>query len=327
MKNLIEEIHKIKIDGRNIKYYLNKGIICKAGDIIKINSSELNPGSRINVRCICNICNKECIVPFNRYNRCKLGFICSGKCRMIRTNKSLKIKFGVDNTFQLDSTKLKKIKTFNIKYGVNNPSQSGIIKERKRKTCMKNYGVDNPFQSDVIKERKKKTCRKNYGVDYPIQSDIIRNKCIETLQDKYGKHITNISQIPEVMDKKICTGIRTKNYILPSGKIVRIQGYENFGIEYLLNIGIKECDLFIGNKIIENEIGRFYFYNTFKKKSCRYFPDIYVKSQNKIYEVKSNYTMALHPELIYKKRQSVIDLGFNFEFLVFNSKGMISYNI
>jgi hypothetical protein len=124
------------------------------------------------------------------------------------------------------------------------------------------------------------------------------------------------------MDKKLVTGICAKNYILPSGRIVRIQGYENYGIEFLLNKGIDEKDIIIGNKEIEKEIGLFFFYDTKKKKERRYFPDIFIKSENKIYEVKSTYTMKLDIDLINMKKESIINRGFNFEFLVFNAKGI-----
>jgi hypothetical protein len=187
---------------------------------------------------------------------------------------------------------------------------------------MKNFGVDNISKSDVIKQKKIETCRKNYGVDHPSQSKIVLERYVKTIQDKYGIEFTNISQISEIMDRKLLTGICAKDYTLPSGKIVRIQGYENYGIEYLLSKGICENDIIVGNKCIEKEIGLFFFFDSKKNKNRRYFPDIYIKGENKIYEIKSTYTINLNVDLINMKKQCVIERGFDFEFLIFNNKGV-----
>jgi hypothetical protein len=322
MKNLIEETHKIKLYGRSLKFYKNKGVDCKFGEIIEVTSSELCPESRVVVKCVCDECKKEFKVPFNRYLRCKKGFVCSHICQSKRTKKYLMERYGVENISQLNSVKIKKIKKSQENYNVDNISQSNIIKKKKANTSIEHFGVDNISKSIIIKNKKINTCRKNYGVDYPSQSKEIQNKYVETIQRKYGILFTNISQISEIMDKKIKTGISTKKYTLPSGKVVKIQGYENYGIEYLLKMGISEDDIIIGNKNIEKEIGIFMFYDMKKNKNRRYFPDIYVKSKNKIYEIKSNFTMNLNVDLIKIKKQSIIDRGFEFEFLIFNEKGV-----
>jgi hypothetical protein len=322
MKNLIEQTHEIKIYGRNINFYKKHGINCKFGDIIKIKSFELNPDSRTIIKCICEECQKEIEVPFNRYMRCKKGFICSPKCRAKRTKKFLKEKYNIDNVSQLELSKIKKIEKSKKKYGVDNVSKSDVIKNKKTNTSMKHFGVSNVSKSIIIKNKKIVTSKKHYGVDYPFQAKEVRDEYIKNIQKKYGSAFTNISQISEIMDKKLITGIHTKKYSLPSGKIVKIQGYENYGIEYLLNKGIEENDIIIGNKEIEKEIGLFFFYDSKKEKNRRYFPDIFVKSENKIYEVKSTYTMKLDIDLINMKKQSVVNRNFNFEFLVFNNKGI-----
>jgi hypothetical protein len=324
MKNLIEQIHKVKIYGNNKKYYRKNGINCKYGDIIEIKSSELNPDSNEIVSCICEECKKEVNVPFKQYMRCKKGFVCSSKCRMIRTRRVFVEKYGVDNISKLDFVKNKKKNKAHEKYGVDNISQSNIIKNKKINTSIERFGVDNISKSITVKNKKIATSRKHYGVDYPFQSKEIHDEYIKKIQKKYGNNITNISQVSEIMDKKYITGICGKDYTLPSGRKVRIQGYENYGIEYLLNQGIDEKDIIVGNKQIEKETGLIMFNDVQKNKYRRYFPDIFVKSINKIYEVKSTYTMKLNVDLINMKRQAVLKRGFDFEFLVFNEKGVKS---
>jgi hypothetical protein len=327
MKNLIEQIHEIKLYGRSLSFYRKHGTDYKYGDIIKVNSSELCPTSRVIIKCICSECSKIFNITFYQYLRMSEKTVCSGKCRMIQTKRIFMKRYGIDNISKLESVKTKKKNKAQIKYGVDNISQSDIVKNKKIDSAMKHYGVDNISKAVEIKNKKINTSRKHYGVDYPFQSKEIHDEHIKIIQEKYGNNITNISQVSEIMDKKYLTGICGKDYTLPSGRKVRIQGYENYGIEYLLNNGIDEKEIIIGNKQIENEIGLFFFYDTKKKKNRRYFPDIFVKFENKIYEVKSTYTMKLDVDLINMKKQSVIDKGFNFEFLVFNNKGIKIINI
>lgn len=320
MKNLIEENHLVKIYGKHIIYYKKIDRYYKYGEIVNITSSELPPTSRVKVKCICSECSDIFEIPYFQYLRMK-NITCSAKCKNAATKKYLTKTYGVDNISQLLSTKEKKKQKAIMKYGVENISQSIEIKQKKINKSIENYGVENISQSEIIKNKKIETCRKNYGVDSPSQSPILREKYIKTIQEKYGVNFTNISQIPEIMDKKLITGISARNHMLPSGKIVRVQGYENFGIEYLLNIGINEDDIYIGNKNIENEIGQIWFFDELNNKKRRYFPDIYIKSQNKIIEVKSTYTINLNPNLIELKKNAVIDKGLNFEFLIFDDKG------
>lgn len=324
MKNLIDELHTIKLYGRSLSHFRKMGNDCNYGEIIKVKSSDLCLDSRIVVKCICSECSKIFEIPFCQFIRMKESTVCSSKCRTIQTKRVIIERYRTDNISKLDSVKTNKKNKAQEKYGVDNISQSSIIKRKKVNTSIKHYGVDNISKSDVIKQKKIETCRKNYGVDYPSQSKIVLDKYVKTIQKKYGIEFTNISQVSEIMDKKLLTGICAKKYVLPSGRIVKIQGYENYGIEYLLNAGILENDIVVGNKEIENEIGLFWFYDSKKNKNCRYFPDIYVRSKHKIYEVKSTYTINLNANLINMKKQSIIAKGFDFEFLVFNNKGIKS---
>ena len=304
MDNLIEQTHQIKIYGRNISYYKKIGYNCVYGEIITVTSSNLNPSTSERVKCVCSECGKIVDVPFKQYMNCKKGFVCSSKCKMRKTNRNLKDEFGVTNFSQLKEIKEKKKQSAIKKYGVDNISQSKEIKEQKKQSSLRVYGVDNISQSEIIKKQKITTCKLHYGVEYALQSTKIKNKIIKKLQLKYGDNITNISQVAEIMDKKFLTGICAKKYTLPSGRIVSYQGYEHYGLQYLLANGYVEDDIVIGNKEIENIIGKIMFYDLKVNKNRRYFPDIYIKSENKIYEVKSTYTIKLNVDLIKMKEDA-----------------------
>lgn len=130
---------------------------------------------------------------------------------------------------------------------------------------------------------------------------------------EFRKKMTSIMQSDEWNDKVEKNSKRFKDYILPSGKIVRIQGYEGLALDKLLK-DFDETDLLIQRKEIENEIGKIiYKYNDIEHQ---YIPDIYIKSLHKIIEVKSSWTYKSQLELNKLKEQSCIDAGLNFEFMI-----------
>ena len=59
---------------------------------------------------------------------------------------------------------------------------------------------------------------------------------------------------------------------------------------------------------------------SFGDKIHRYYPDIYIPSQNKIIEVKSPYTYHKQLEQNICKKEQVIKDGYIFEFWICNKK-------
>jgi hypothetical protein len=107
-----------------------------------------------------------------------------------------------------------------------------------------------------------------------------------------------------------------KKYKLPSGKIVKLQGYEPQVLTDLLKT-YNENDIIIGRRNISNIIGDIeYFFDGIKHT---YFPDFYIKSENKIIEVKSIYTYELHKEKNKEKEKSCLIKGLKFEFIIHKS--------
>lgn len=65
-------------------------------------------------------------------------------------------------------------------------------------------------------------------------------------------------QSDDSFEKNLKSRVKFKEYTLPSGKILKLQGYELFGIEYLLK-KYKEYDIIQGVKEINKEIGFIYY--------------------------------------------------------------------
>ena len=60
----------------------------------------------------------------------------------------------------------------------------------------------------------------------------VKYKIKETFEIKYGGHPM---QSDESFEKNLKSRVKFKDYLLPSGKTIKLQGYESFGIKYLLN--------------------------------------------------------------------------------------------
>jgi len=65
---------------------------------------------------------------------------------------------------------------------------------------LENFGVEYPSQNEEVKEKSRKTCLENFGVEHPSQNE-------------------------EVHYKQQTSSFRYKDYLLPSGNIVKIQGF------------------------------------------------------------------------------------------------------
>ena len=245
-------------------------------------------------------------------------------------------KYGVENPMFIQETKDKIIATCLEKYGVEHPLQSQEIKEKSKATCLKNFGVEHPLQSQEVRDKIKETCLEKYGVEHPMftqeikdkikstclekygvenpfQSQEVRDKIKETCLEKYG--VENPSQNPEVAERTSKASYSRKDYTLPSGKIIQVQGYEPYALDELVKI-FNEDEIITGSGSVP-EI----WYDDDEGLNHRHFVDIFIPSQNKCIEVKSTWTAEKKKDNIFKKQQAGKHLGYNYEIWIYNSKG------
>jgi len=157
--------------------------------------------------------------------------------------------------------------------------------ENTKKTCQSKYGVDFPTQIVGMKEKSKQTNLRKYGVEYPSQNPSISEKCYK----------------------------KWKSFILPSGQSIKLQGYEPSALSLLLQTH-QEKDLTTTRK---NMPETWYILN---QKRHRYFPDIFIKSENKFIEVKSEYTFKSKKEETFTKHNECLNNGYLHEIWIFNNK-------
>lgn len=252
-----------------------------------------------------------------------------------KIKNTLNLKYGVDNAMNIGGVKVshkksinktiskhgdsiikKRVETLKSNFGVNNISKLDSVKLKKEKTCIKNFGVSSPLKNEYIKQRVKLTNQERYGGNSPMCDESVRDKSIKTSLEKYG--VPYPMQNENVFTNNQKSRFRKKEYTFPSGKKVSIQGYENRAIDLLLE-SYEESDLVIRDKKIEEFIGEIWYIGEDNKKH-RYYPDIFIISENKIIEVKSDWTFNLHKNMNLLKKESCINNGIDFEFFIFNKK-------
>lgn len=254
-----------------------------------------------------------------------------------KQDKTILEKYGVTNISHVEKFQKKKIETSIKNYGVNNPSQAQIIKTKKVVTSIKNFGVQYPTQSKEVRDKTKNTCMEKYGCESTLQNNEIKIKIKKTMVDKYG--VENPSQFEEFQKKKIETNVlrygydhpsknaemfekamknayKLKDYTLPSGNIIKIQGYEHYALDDLLKDGIIEEDIITGCKNVPEV-----WYEDETGKKHRHYVDIFIPSQNRCVEVKSTWTAKKKKDCIFLKQQAGKMLGYLYEIWVYNEKG------
>jgi len=199
-------------------------------------------------------------------------------------------------------------------FNCDNPSQNETIKAKKIETCLINNGVDHPMQNEIIKQKTKKTNVIKYGGNSPMCNIIIQEKSQQTSIQNYG--VKHPMQNAEYANKVLKAGYKYKQFIFPSGNIVEVQGYEPYALDELLQKEhILEENIIVGTVNVP-EI----WYLDPSGKTHRYYVDIFIPSQNRMIEVKSDYTFKVDNDTILLKQQACKDAGYSCEIWVYNSK-------
>ena len=102
-----------------------------------------------------------------------------------------------------------------------------------------------------------------------------------------------------------------KDYILPSGKIIKVQGYEPQALDYLLE------NIYLENEIItqKRNIPTIQYF-TLDDKKHKYYPDFYIPKDNLIIEVKSTWTWKCKLQKNLLKIKATIDAGYKFQLMI-----------
>ena len=230
----------------------------------------------------------SCCIEYPRYNqRLRVVFQCS-------CGKETSKKFEMLNLYRLPYCEECSLK---------------IKEKRKQKSNMIKYGVTNTASVKEVKDKIKNTFQEKFG-GHPKNNKEVQDKWKATCLEKYGGHP---NQNRDVQIKSEVTSFHYKDYMLPSGNLVKYQGYENLALDELVQL-YEEEDLGIGRSNVPSVD-----YYIDEKKHV-YFPDFFVKSENKIIEVKSVWTIGLARGNIEEKAQATVKAGYKYEIWVYNEK-------
>ena len=115
------------------------------------------------------------------------------------------------------------------------------------------------------------------------------------------------------MDKIVKSSKSYKKYIMPSGIIRNVQGYEPFALDILLKTYQEE-------QIKTDRYDLPVINYTYNDKTKRYFPDIWIPHINLIIEVKSQWIYNKQLEINKSKEKYTKDCGYEYEVWIFDRK-------
>lgn len=212
-------------------------------------------------------------------------------------------------------------------------------RELRKQTNRERYGVDYTTQSPQMMNKSKLTKKERYGHEYysnPKQTSdswqaktldeiaVITEKKRVACMDRYG--IENPFFLPNVRTKSALANSIGREFTLPSGRIIKVRGYEDVVITTLLKL-LTEEEVIVDDTLREYSIPVF-TYTDSGRHVLRYYPDIYIPKENKIIEVKGRwwwdgngiekYRNRLTKNL--KKRKAVIDAGYQYEVWLFEDR-------
>lgn len=242
----------------------------------------------------------------------KLGFSIVGEYEKLNQSSKIRgtcITEGCDEIFE---------KNFHNLYIYQSPYCKKCVKKistsKQGTSNMKKYGVKSTAQIPSVKKKMVST----YTMKSVEEKKQIRKKIEETNMKRYG--VKHNMQHPELAQKNLESSFKLKEYSLPSGKVLKLQGFEHFCLNDLLNKeGIKEDDI-ITSRIDVPEL----WYKDENNTEHRHYVDFFVKSLNKCIEVKSEWTMRKEKkDKIYLKQKASIELGYEYEIRVYSPKGTL----
>lgn len=184
-----------------------------------------------------------------------------------------------------------------------------IKEQRKQETNLNKYGCINTGSVQEVKDKIKESYKEKFG-GHPKQTKEVQDKWKSTCLKLYGGHP---NQNKEVQAKSEATSYKFRDYMMPSGEIVKVQGYENIALDELVQ-KYEEEDIIIGRSNIPTIEYRI---NDVKHV---YFPDFFIKSENKIIEVKSEWTIQLRRGNVEDKALATIKAGYKYEIWIYNDR-------
>lgn len=275
---------------------------------------------KYNIQLLNDFVNKNSLILLEQYSKVTRDTIIKGKCFLCEKSYEKRFRKVYDNkTFYCEThskdIKFERIKNTCIeKYGCISNLQLEETKQKIKETNLKKYGVDHVSKSEEVRNKRKITCLEKYGKENYSQTPEFKEKLIQTSLKNWGTEFPN--QNPDLLEKNSINSYSRKDFIFPSGKCIKIQGYEHYVLNELLKT-IEETNIITGAKNVPT-----IWYMGIDEKKHRHYVDIFIPTENLCIEVKSTWTAKKKQDNIFLKQNAAKELGYKYEIWIYNYKGI-----
>lgn len=172
------------------------------------------------------------------------------------------------------------------RYGMRIIAQLPSVRQKIALSTSISNSSKTPEEKIQILSKRKQTNVKKFGVEFPTQNKQLLGKCIT---NQY----------------------KQKEYMLPSGKKIMLQGFEPQFLDYIFN----------NTTLTENDVVCYpdsFTYLDSNNNSHYYYPDFLIPKLNLIIEIKSRWTVKTDKNLLLKE-QIVKSEGFNYLRIIDNN--------
>ena len=271
-------------------------------------------------------CCRDHDIDINMQNLLK-GSSCCKQCGVISRQETYMNNTGYAHPAQNPEIKEKITQTHLERRGVRHQMHDPTVKEKIKNTNLERRNVPHPSQDPIVKQKKIDTNMERRNVPHPSQDPVVKQKKIDTNMER--RNVPYASQDPIVKAKMAASHLaltnsdsvktnnyKMKTYTFPSGKQTLFQGYENMCLDDLIQKeGYSEEDIL---NLRKDMPPIYYVYN---ENEHRYFPDIYIKKDKKIIEVKCEYFFNKTKEIDLLKQKACLELGYKHEIRIYDRKG------
>jgi hypothetical protein len=215
-----------------------------------------------------------------------------------------------------------------------NPEAKNQFLTRLNASNQINHSVNWPMHIDGMKEKRELLCEEKWGpgLTNPMQVPVVKQIRGDAFEAKYGPGIRHNSQVPEFREanekRLLNLSYKKKEYIFPSGKMIRIQGYEDMALDHLLDI-FDEDQIRTSLNTIEPKIPRIEYLFKHKQINNHFYPDIFIPSINAIVEVKGEWTYYLNGDWAKNKAKELATkaAGYNFVWFVYKGRDKVLFSL
>jgi transposase len=247
-------------------------------------------------------------------------------------SKKIKINYSEKYKEELKNNTPKIIDLYkNHKYSMSQLSKKFKHTQTTIKQILDNNNVKIKPVSEIMTGKTiKSKIRDSLPKDKIIDHYVNKNMSLEEIAKKYNVSTGPIYGVLRAANIKIHfldihwfekskkAALKHKPYTLPSGKIIKVQGYEPQFLDYVFeNNLVKEEDFDFRQIRIP--------YKTNDNKRHYYYPDFHIPSKNLIIEIKSTYILNKQGKDIQElKHQACINKGFNYILILDNNMNLFA---